>query len=554
MSFAPALRIGARLGLAFGLLGCLLVLSAASGILRLNTLNDTVRRLVDTSVRPVVLVAQMEQSVLEIGIHLRNAILFDGQDLVLAEIDAIGKERAALAEVQRNLAKAIDGEASQAALKRAVAAHAPYLDAVDKIIRTVKAGDPDSARMLIAGGEVRRLRGDYTAALSKLADLEQQRMHEAVKQTETVHAAGRWVLLSVAGLGLALAVWTGWAMTRSIVRPAQRATAAARRIAEGDLTQDVLSRRRDEMGEVLQAIQAMQEGLRRTVGHIRSGAAQVNSASREIASGNQDLSGRTEQQASALEETAASMQQMTDTVQQNAESARQANQLAAAAVGVASRGGEMVNRVVATMDEISASSRKIADIIGVIDGIAFQTNILALNAAVEAARAGEQGRGFAVVAGEVRTLAQRSANAAREIKALITQSVERVEGGHDLVREAGSTMAEIVTRVQRMNDLIAEINASTVEQSAGITQVNSAMAHLDQGTQQNAALVEESAASAESLRQHAAELERAVAVFRTEAGQATGVAPPAFSTVASTRPQAVKAATTGTATPEWETF
>jgi methyl-accepting chemotaxis protein len=574
MSFRPDLRISARLGLAFALLGGLLLISAGSGILRLSAQNDTVRQLIDHSVRPTVLAATMEHRVMEIGTHLRNAILFDRQELVLAEIEAVAKERAALAEVRRSLEAVINDASSRAALQEATAAEVPYLASVDKILRAVKAGDADSARMLIGDDEMRRQRGAYTAALDKLSRGEQQRMDAAAAGTQASYAAGRLWLAGMAALGVLLAAWIGWAMTRSIVRPAHRATAAARRIAGGDLSQDVLSRRRDELGEVLQAIQAMQEGLRQTVGRIRSGADSVNSASHEIANGNQDLSSRTEQQASALEQTAASMQQLTDTVQQNAESARQANQLAAAAVGVASQGGDMVNRVVATMDEISASSRKIADIIGVIDGIAFQTNILALNAAVEAARAGEQGRGFAVVAGEVRILAQRSANAAREIKSLITSSVETVEGGHALVRQAGATMAEIVTRVQRVTDLIGEINAATGEQSAGIAQVNSAVAHLDQGTQQNAALVEQSAAAAESLRQQAGELERAVAVFRlhvtndrpaarTSPAAPASVAARAPAAAAPVRPPAPAAEPARTAAPrpapaatsdEWETF
>jgi methyl-accepting chemotaxis protein len=285
-------------------------------------------------------------------------------------------------------------------------------------------------------------------------------------------------------------------------------------VAGGDLTQRTASTRSDEIGQVMSELDSMQDRLAAVVRGIREATESIGTASREIATGNQDLSSRTEQQASNLQQTAASMEQMTSAVNQNAETARQANQLALGATQVAAKGGAVVGEVVTTMDAITASSRKIADIIGVIDGIAFQTNILALNAAVEAARAGEQGRGFAVVAAEVRTLAQRSAQAAREIKGLIGESVDKVETGSRLVADAGQTMGEIVQQVKRVSDLIGEITSSTLEQSNGIGQVNQAVTQLDQMTQQNAALVEQSAAAAQSLRDQASQLVDAVAVFR----------------------------------------
>jgi methyl-accepting chemotaxis protein-1 (serine sensor receptor) len=269
------------------------------------------------------------------------------------------------------------------------------------------------------------------------------------------------------------------------------------------------------MGQVLAALKKMNESLVNMVSRVRQSADGIAMASSEIASGNENLSMRTEQQASGLQQTAASMQQMTSNVQQNADTSRQASQMAECAADAARCGGDVVERVVNTMGEITSSSRKIADIIGVIDGIAFQTNILALNAAVEAARAGEQGRGFAVVASEVRSLAQRSANAAREIKTLIGDSSQKVEAGSQLVSEAGTTIRDVVTQVKRMTDLMAEINASTIEQSNGITQVNQAVASLDDGTQQNAALVEQSAAAAESLRRQAADLLDLISAFKT---------------------------------------
>ncbi len=294
----------------------------------------------------------------------------------------------------------------------------------------------------------------------------------------------------------------------------ESASASAHRIAQGDLTEDIRSDRSDEIGRLLNALGESQGSMRRSVSQVRQSAESIQLASSEVAAGNQDLSGRTEQTASSLQQTSSSMEQLTGTVRQTADSARTANQLASSAAQAAQRGGEVVSQVVANMEEISASSRKIADIIGVIDGIAFQTNILALNAAVEAARAGEQGRGFAVVATEVRNLAQRSANAAREIKTLIGASVEKVESGSRLVQDAGSTMNEIVSGVQRVTDIIGEITAASTEQANELVQVNSAVTQLDQMTQQNAALVEESAAAAESLKEQAVRLAGAVELFK----------------------------------------
>ncbi|RZI98811.1 MAG: HAMP domain-containing protein, partial [Rubrivivax sp.] len=336
-----------------------------------------------------------------------------------------------------------------------------------------------------------------------------------VQQAEAAYGRDRLLMLAASVCALVAAVLLGWALSNAITRPLQRAVHLAEAVAAGDLSSDIVVDSEDETGQLMAALKRMNDGLVGMVGRVRQSADSIATASQEIASGNQDLSSRTEQQASALQQTAASMQQMTCVVQQTAESSRQASQLASAATEVAGRGGDVVQRVVTTMGEISASSRKIADIIGTIDGIAFQTNILALNAAVEAARAGEQGRGFAVVAGEVRLLAQRSAEAAREIKSLIGASVEKVEAGSQLVGEAGMTMGDIVSQVRRMTDLMAEINASANEQSSGIGHVNQSVASIDQGTQQNAALVEQSAAAAESLQQQAAGLLDVISQFKT---------------------------------------
>ena len=324
-----------------------------------------------------------------------------------------------------------------------------------------------------------------------------------------------WLLLGGATVGLGLGLF--WMMRRWVALPLKQLGTAVTLVSHGDLTQPFHSARHDEVGHLIREVEAMRGQFNRTLGTVRQSVDSINTASAEIATGNLDLSTRTEQTASNLQHAASSMEELTGTVRQSADSAQQANRLAASATEIARRGGVVVSEVVSTMDQINASSKKIGDIIGVIDGIAFQTNILALNAAVEAARAGEQGRGFAVVASEVRSLAQRSAEAAKEIKGLIGASVEKVEGGSRLVADAGSTMAEIVASVQRVSTIIGEITTATSGQSGGIGRVSASMGELDQMTQQNAALVEQSAAAAESLKEQTGRLAEVIATFRLSA-------------------------------------
>ena len=355
--------------------------------------------------------------------------------------------------------------------------------------------------------------GQHLADMNRLVDLETARSRQAM-DTAMQHLLLSY--LGVLGVVIALLVPLTWFNARSIVRPIEEAQAVAQAITRGDLTRPITVSGRDEAAALMAALRDMQHVLSTLVGQVRGTAFNIRSASREIADGNQNLSARTEQTANNLQQTSTSMEELTGTVTRSAQSAQHANELAACAAKVAARGGSVVADVIATMGDINASSRKIADIIGVIDGIAFQTNILALNAAVEAARAGEQGRGFAVVAGEVRSLAQRSAHAAREIKGLIGSSVEKVQSGTRLVGAAGSTMTEIVTSVQRVSDIIDQISAASTQQSGGLVEVKNTVAHLDQMTVQNATLVEQCAAAASGLQEESDRLVQVVSSFRVD--------------------------------------
>ena len=420
-----------------------------------------------------------------------------------------------ISEIQKSLEALATSDAEKAAMATIAQSRAAYIAVRTEAGKIKSDGDVPAAVDLVKSRMLPAV-ATYLEAQHAFVTLQQARS-DSLRETmgaERLHSVyGLAAVLASLLLGLATGTWF---LVRSIRAPLAELSRDAERIGSGDLSGTVNTARSDEIGAVQRSLAAMQDSLNRVVGEVRHSADSIQTASAEIATGNLDLSQRTELTASNLQHTASSMTQLTGTVRQSSDSAATANQLANSAAQVAERGGQVVSQVVATMDEINASSKKISDIIGVIDGIAFQTNILALNAAVEAARAGEQGRGFAVVASEVRSLAQRSAAAAKEIKALIGTSVEKVETGARLVQDAGTTMTEIVASVSKVTDIIGEIRASTVEQSSGIGSVNSAIGELDQMTQQNAALVEQSAAAAESLRDQAAKLAGLVSGFKLQ--------------------------------------
>ena len=413
-------------------------------------------------------------------------------------------------------AKLGNDDAERALFTKVQKAHGDYTKAQQSVVALGREKKQQDAAD-VSDGAASTAFDETTGALDKLSKFNFEAADAAVAVSNATYQKGSLVLLGLMATALLLGALMAWAITRQLLRQlggeprvAARVVAA---VAQGDLTSTIAVRGGDSTSLMAQLL-AMQGSLSVAVSQVRSGSEQVANASSEIAQGNHDLSGRTEQQAAALQQTAATMDQLGSTVRHNADNARQANQLATSASGVAARGGAVVQQVVETMKGINHSSKRIADIIGTIDSIAFQTNILALNAAVEAARAGEQGRGFAVVASEVRSLARRSAAAAKEIKSLISASVEQVEQGSALVDQAGQTMNEVVASIKRVSDIVGEISSASVEQSNGVSQVGQAVTQLDQTTQQNAALVEESAAAAESLRQQAQALVQAVAVFK----------------------------------------
>jgi len=507
------LKIGGRLALAFASVLTLTAVMLLVSIFQFNELGKASARLVSedwTKSKSAAVVNALTRANARRTMELFFASDESQTSKLHAQIQRNKNEISAALNTFEQLTRTDEGKNL---LARVTDARIAYVQSFSKVDKLLQSGQRDEALITLKAETLPKL-DLLEERISVLSEHEQARVEAAGVKMEANVVAVRELIVGLGLSALAIGAVLAWWLTRSITRPLARAVTIAETVAAGDLTSRIDIDSMDEAGQLLAALKKMNESLVHIVGQVRTTSDSIATGSSQIAMGNADLSQRTEEQASNLQQTAASMEQMTASVKQNSDTAREAAQVASGATQAATDGGQVVQEVVRTMSEISEASRKIGDIIGTIDGIAFQTNILALNAAVEAARAGEQGRGFAVVASEVRTLAQRSAEAAKEIKSLIGASVERVEHGNRLVGEAGKSMAGIVTEVQRVNDLISAISAASIEQSTGIGQVGGAVAQLDHVTQQNAALVEESAAAAESLKSQAANLAQTVAVFR----------------------------------------
>jgi methyl-accepting chemotaxis protein-1 (serine sensor receptor) len=511
-------KISTRLGALVGILSIMLIIGAAMGLYGISKTAESLHTVYEDRTVPLGQLAEMSR------VATRNALLIG-----MAQADPLAEAIARYTkEVQENSANGNKQWADYLATylteeEKVLAAQYDELwkkyqkDGLEPAVAALKIGEFNTAQNLLADF-ITPMSTKLTVAMKPLLQLQLD-----VAKAEYDAAVTRYTIIRNLAVGsltisLPLLALFAFVMIRNLSRSLNEAATLAQSVAKGDLTVTITPDGKDEIADMMTALKAMSDSLVHVVSSVRQGSEGVAMASSEIAHGNNDLSARTEQQAAAIEETNASMSEMGDTVKQNADAARQANQLATSASSVAVQGGEVVGRVVETMRDINDSSRKIADIISVIDGIAFQTNILALNAAVEAARAGEQGRGFAVVASEVRALAGRSAEAAKEIKSLITASVEKVEHGTTLVDQAGTTMTEVVSSIRRVTDIMGEISAASNEQSLGVSQIAEAIGSMDQTTQQNAALVEEMAAAASSLKQQAQELVQTVAVFKLAEG------------------------------------
>jgi len=514
------MKMASKLALGFGLTGLILVLISTLSIVRFKSLGETVNLVIHDRYAKVEMVFQIHEHQNLQARYLRNAILSaKNPEQMESWLTKVEQEAAGNAELIEKLTPLILSPKGLELFGQLKSFREPYVLSRAELVKTLRSGKVDDATDYLLN-QFQKPQLDYFHAAEALIKYQEDLMRtdSAQMEADIANAVALTAGLTLVALGIALLISVF--ITRSITAPVSQAVEIATSVSQGNLSTSIEVHGTDETGQLLTALKNMQTELVRLVRHVRQSSNTVANASAEIAQGNQDLSARTSSQASTLEETAATMEELSSQVKNNADNARQANQMAASASSVAARGGEVVGRVVDTMKEINESSRKIADIIGVIDSIAFQTNILALNAAVEAARAGEQGRGFAVVASEVRSLAGRSAAAAKEIKTLINTSVERVEHGAALVDDAGTTMTEVVSSIRRVSDLVGEISSASDEQAAGAAQIGEAVTEMDQVTQQNAALVEEMAAAASSLKGQANDLVEVVSVFELDAQSA----------------------------------
>ncbi len=531
-----AWSVRARLTLGFGLVCALMLVIVGVGLASMTRIEAGLNYVVDSRVPALTATKNLLSQTDAVAIALRNMMLNENADDRKKQLDTVTKAFEQTNDALAVLDRLVVLPKGKEVLQQIKEAGAKYREGQKNLSDLIMEGKADESRTFLTA-QLRPVLATYKDAIGALATRQNELMKEAEVSSEAAYSGARTTMIGLGVLALALAAGIGTFIARSLLQELggepNVAADIARAVAQGDFTRTAAVKPGDTTS-LMASLGTMQGNLAQVVATVRQGSESVATASAEIAQGNNDLSARTEQQASALEETAASMEQLSATVKQNADSARQANQLAMSASSVAVQGGVVVNQVVDTMKGINEASRRIADIISVIDGIAFQTNILALNAAVEAARAGEQGRGFAVVASEVRSLAGRSAEAAKEIKTLIDTSVQRVSHGTALVDQAGSTMTEVVDSIKRVTDIMGEISAASNEQSQGVAQVGEAVTQMDQTTQQNAALVEEMAAAASSLRGQAQDLVQSVAFFQLGATAAQ----PARTQVRSSVPKA----------------
>ncbi len=521
LSSLTALSVKARLSGVLGLLCVMLLIGAWMGLGGMARANESAREIYQGELVPLAQINEIARNSLLDFISLSEAAFHKNDKAIITQkLQDIAKLNAKSNALLKKLNEATLSDGVRKQLKSFESARADVESSMADIRGALGQADGGATSMLYS--EVLPNVAIMTDEMNKLISTQIKEGKQKYEAAVASYQRIRLMTFAALVVGMLLAVSMAFFLIRSIVGTLGRAVLVANAIAQGKLGHDIRTRRKDELGRLLEALKEMDERLTLTVGEVRSGSDSVSTAAQEIAHGNDDLSQRTQEQASSLEETASSMEQMTSTVKQNAENASHANQLARGAREQAERGGEVAGRAIVAMDDINAASRKIADIVGLIQEIAFQTNLLALNAAVEAARAGEQGRGFAVVATEVRSLAQRSAGAAKEIKALIDDSAEKVRDGSELVNQSGKALAEIVDSVKKVTDIVAEIAAASQEQSAGIDQVNNAVMQMDEMTQQNAALVEEAAAAARAMQEQAGELTRQVGFFQVNENIVSG--------------------------------
>ena len=512
------MKIGKRLGLGFAVILALSIVIAALGIWRLQAVASATQAMMDQPLAKERMIGDWYRNIYS-GVRRTSAVA-KSRDNALVDFfkEETTESTRVSGELQKKIEPLLTNDEEKQLFEKILVLRKAYLSSRDVIFKAKAESSPDEVKITeVLEKDFLPSAKLYQQEVEMLLSMQRKTIDELNASISKVASQSTQLILTLELLVLVFGVLSSVYLTTGITRPLETAVDVSRRVAAGDLSVEIVVKSQDESGQLLQALKDMSTSLRNIVGNVRIGTDTIATASSEIASGNLDLSARTEQQASALEETASAMEELTSTVKQNADNARQANHLAASASEIAVQGGSVVGQVIDTMGSINDSSKKIVDIISVIDGIAFQTNILALNAAVEAARAGEQGRGFAVVASEVRSLAQRSAAAAKEIKTLIDDSVDKVDTGSKLVEQAGATMEEVVASVRRVTDIVSEISAASQEQSTGIEEVNRAITQMDESTQQNAALVEQAAAAAQSMQEQSNKLAQLVSVFNVDA-------------------------------------